>query len=130
MVKGIESIGTGVDISVETIFSVVLGGVITIAVSWIFNYFSAKKLEKVAGGLHRQTDLLKAENEKLGSISKGIVMALERPGEFEPVWNEDGSFKGWHVTQLFYTRAVPVDERGNPLRISRLKSWWRRIFNS
>jgi hypothetical protein len=124
----IEVIGMEADISTETVLSVIFGGLITMAVSWIFNYLSSKKLEKVAGGLHHQTDLLKAENSKLRSVSKGIVMALEKPGEFEPKWNEDGSFAGWHHTQRLYTSAVFVDERGTPIRDSRLKSWWRRFL--
>jgi hypothetical protein len=128
--RGSERIGTEDDISVETILSVILGGLISIAVSWIFNYFSSKKLEKVAKGLRHQTDLLKAENEKLSSISKGIVMALEKPGEFEPKWNEDGSFGEWHHTERIYTRAVPVDEQGNSLSVPRSKSWWRKILGS
>ncbi len=114
----------------ETVLSVVAGGSITIVVSLIFNYLSSKKLDGVAQRLHGQTDLLRTESEQLKSISKGIVMALEKPGEFEPVYNEDGSFKGWHVTQQIYTLAVPVDEEGNRLDLPRHKRWWRKMFGA
>lgn len=115
--------------SIETVVSVVVGGLITIVVSWIFNWHSSKKLKGVAQNLDDQTSFLSSENEQLRSISKGIVVALEKPGEFEPVYNDDGSFKGWHETLRMNTSTNPVDEQGNRLDISKYKRLWRMIFD-
>ena len=117
--------------SVETVISVFIGGLITLLVSWIFNWFSSRKLDRVARQLDDQTGLLRSENEKLRNISKGIIMALEKPGEFEPIYNEDdGSFEGWHVTEKLYTEVISVDKHGIRLDIPRYKRWWQKLFGA
>lgn len=113
--------------SIETIVSVIIGGLITIVVSAIFNQLSSKKLDRVARNLDDQTQFLSSENERLRSISKGIIMALQKPGESEPRYNDDGTFSGWHITQKFDIVTIPVDEQGNRLDVPKYKSLWRRF---
>lgn len=115
--------------SIETIVSVIIGGLITLVVSARFNQLSSKKLDRVARNLADQTQLLSSENERLRSISKGIIMALEKPGEFEPVY-ENGAFVGWHVTEKLDSRIDFVDEHGVRLDLPWYKRWWLGRFGS
>ena len=106
-----------------------VGGYITYRVSQHYYREASRDLETVADALRTQIDSLKFEAEKLQSATKGLVAAMEKPGEIEAEWNPDGIFKGWRVTMRLYTAVRFVDEHGNPVnRPQPRRPWWQRML--